>query len=137
MQITTTCNEMTVSMEPSIAESAPSDAVPCPAFDGTDDERARLQALLNQYAHGFTQDNLDLGYTEAVQHRIPTSDDTPVAQPYRSIPPNQLQEVKEHIKGLLAQRVIVESHSPYAAPVVLVRKKDGSLRLCVDYRRLN
>ena len=136
VQITTTCNEMTVSMETSIAESAPSDAVPCPAFDGTDDERARLHALLNQYAHGFTQDDLDLGYTEAVQHRIPTSDDAPVAQPYRSIPPNQLQEVKEHIKGLLAQRVIVESHSHYAAPVVLVRKKDGSLRLCVDYRRL-
>ena len=109
VQITTTCNEMTVSMEPSIAESAPSDAVPCPAFDGTDDERARLHALLNQYAHGFTQDDLDLGYTEAVQHRIPTSDDAPVAQPYRSIPPNQLQEVKEHIKRLLPQRVIVES----------------------------
>ena len=137
VQITTTCNEMTVSMEPSIAESAPSDAVPCPAFDSTDDERARLHALLNQYDHGFTQNDLDLGYTEAVQHRIPTSDDAPVAQPYRSIPPNQLQEVKEHIKGLLAQRDIVESHSPYAAPVVLVRKKDGSLRLCVDYRRLN
>ena len=93
--------------------------------------------MLNQYAHGFTQDDFDHGYTEAVQHRIPTSDDVPVAQPYRSIPPNQLQEAKEHINGLLAQGVIVESHSPYAAPVVLVRKKDGSLRLCVDYRRLN
>ena len=135
MQITTTCNEMAVSMEPSIAaDTAPSDAVPCPAFDGTDDDRASLHALLNPYAHGFTHDELD---PEAVQHRIPTSDDAPVAQPYWSIPPNQLQEVKEHIKGLLAQRVIVESHSPYAAPVVLVRKKDGSLRLCVDYRRLN
>ena len=72
-----------------------------------------------------------------MQHRIPTSNDAPVTQPYRSIPPNQLQEVKEHIKGLLAHRVIVESNSPYAAPVVLVRKKDGSLWLCVDYRRLN
>ena len=85
------------------SQSAPSDAVPFPAFDGTDDERARLHALLNQYAHGFTQDDLDLGYTEAVQHRLPTSDDAAVAQPYRSIPPNQLQEVKGHIKGLLAQ----------------------------------
>ena len=45
--------------------------------------------------------------------------------------------MKEHIKELLAQRVIVEIHSPYAAPVVLVRKKDRSLRFCVDYRRLN
>ena len=72
-----------------------------------------------------------------MKHRVHTTDDAPVAQPYRSIPPNQLQEVKEHIKGLLARKVIVESYSPYAAPVVLVRKKDGSLRLCVDYRRLN
>ena len=39
----------------------------------------------------------------------------------------QLQEVKEHIKRFLAQRVIVESHSPYAIPVVLARKKDGNL----------
>ena len=85
------------------SQSAPSDAVPCPAFDGTDDERAQLHALLNQYAHGFIQDDLGLGYTEAVQHRIPTSDDAAVAQPYRSIPPNQLQEVIEHIKGFLAQ----------------------------------
>ena len=123
-------------MEPSIAESAPLDAVPCPAFDSTDDEQARLHALLNQYAHGFTQDDLDLGYTEAVQHRIPTSDDAPVTQPYQSIPPNLLQEAKGHIKGLLAQRVIVESNSPYTVLVVLVRKKDGSLWLCVDYRRL-
>ena len=60
-----------------------------------------------------------------------------MAQPYHSIPPNQLQEVKEHIKGLIARKIIVESHSPYAAPVVLVRRKDGSLRLCVDYRGLN
>nr|KAG5707511.1 hypothetical protein BaRGS_012015 [Batillaria attramentaria] len=78
-----------------------------------------------------------LGYTDIVQHRIPTTDGIPVSQPYRSIPPTQLQEVKEHLQGLLQSGAIVPSHSPYAAPVVLVRKKDGSLRLCVDYRRLN
>ena len=78
-----------------------------------------------------------LGILRQCNTAFPPAMMSPVAQPYRSIPPNQLQEVKEHIKGLLAQRVIVESHSPYAAPVVLVRKKDGSLRLCVVYRRLN
>ena len=72
-----------------------------------------------------------------MHHRLRTTDSIPVAQPYRRIPPHQLQEVQEHIKGLLAQNVIVESHSPYAAPVVIVRKKDGGIRLCVDYRRLN
>lgn len=137
VQITATCSEMTVTREQSTAERTPPDTVPCPAFDGTDRQRARLQALLDKYAHSFAQDDNDLGYTDAVQHRIPTVDDVPVAQPYRSIPPNQLQEVKEHIKGLLAQKAITESYSPYAAPVVLVRKKDGSLRLCIDYRRLN
>ena len=55
----------------------------------------------------------------------------------RQFSAHQLQEVQEHIKGLLAQNVIVESHSPYAAPVVIVRKKDGGIRLCVDCDRLN
>ena len=58
-------------------------------------------------------------------------------QPYRRIPPHLLKEVQEHIKGLLSQKVIVESNSLYAAPAVIVRKKDRSTRLCVDYRRLN
>ena len=137
VQITTACNEMTIIVEHSTVEAMAPEAVPCPAFDGTDGQRARLQALLNRYAHGFTKDDDDLGYMDAVKHCVHMTDDAPVAQPYRSIPSNQLQEVKEHIKGLLARKVIVESYSPYAAPVVLVRKKDGSLRLCVDYRRLN
>ena len=60
-----------------------------------------------------------------------------MAQTYRCIPPYQLKEVQEHITGLQSQKVIVESHSPYAAPVVVVRKKDRGIRLCVDYRRLS
>lgn len=122
VQITTACNEITITVEHSAAEATAPEAVPCPAFDGTDGQRARLQALLNRYAHGFTKDGDDLGYTDAVKHRVHTTDDAPVAQPYRSILPNQLQEVKEHIKGLLARKVIVESYSPYAVPVDLVRK---------------
>ncbi|KAI3369563.1 hypothetical protein L3Q82_024379 [Scortum barcoo] len=60
-------------------------------------------------------------------------------QRYCRIPPSEYEAVKAHINQLLESQVIRESssRSPYALPIVLVRKKDGSLRLCVDYRLLN
>lgn len=61
----------------------------------------------------------------------------PIKLPHRRIPPHQVDEVREHINKLLKQKIIRRNTSPYAAPVVLVRKKDESLRLCVDYRQLN
>ena len=51
--------------------------------------------------------------------------------------PRDFHEVKAHIQDLLTKGVVKPSYSPYAAPVVVVRKKNGSIRLCVDYRRLN
>ena len=109
MMITTACNEMTITVEHTIRETVTPETVPSPAFDGADGQRARLQALLNKCAHGFSKDDDDLGYTDTVQHCVRKTNEVPVVQPYRSIPPNQLQEVKEHIKGLLARMVIVQS----------------------------
>lgn len=103
----------------------------------TPEQRTKLENLLQKHASVFIKDENDLGYTETVKHKIPTIDQVPVAQPYRRIPPNQFQEAKDHIRKLLENDIIQESHSPYATPIVLVRKKDGSLRLCVDYRKLN
>ena len=103
----------------------------------TPEEKERLQQLLLKHADAFIQDGDDLGYTETYRHKIPTIDDIPVTQPFRRIPPTQYQEVKEHIQKLLEEQIIVESYSPYASPIVIVRKKDGSMRLCVDYRKLN
>ena len=103
----------------------------------TPEQKKKLQNLFQKHASVFTKDENDLGYTETVEHKIPTIDQVPVAQPYRRIPPNQFPEAKDHIRKLLDNGIIQESHSPYAAPIVLVRKKDGSLRLYVDYRRLN
>ena len=97
----------------------------------------KLRALLEKHAKVFATDDESLGYTETVRHRIRLKDDIPVSQPYRRIPPTQYEEVKEHIKKLLRKGIIKESMSPYASPIVLVRKKDQSLRLCVDYRHLN
>ncbi|XP_029902664.1 uncharacterized protein LOC115355879 [Myripristis murdjan] len=104
---------------------------------GSPEQQAELGALLRKYADVFAVNDEDLGYTDRVKHEIPVVDDVPVSQPYRRIPPNQYKEVREHISELLKKGVIQESSSPYASPVVLVRKSDGSLRLCVDYRRLN
>lgn len=104
---------------------------------GTPEQQVELGELLMKYADVFAIHDEDLGYTDKVKHEIPVVDETPVSQPYRRIPPNQYKEVREHISELLRKGVIQESSSSYASPIVLVRKSDGSLRLCVDYRRLN
>lgn len=70
-------------------------------------------------------------------HDIPLLDDVPVRQRYRRIPPSDYDDVRAHIRKLLESNVIRESFSPFASPIVIVRKKDVSLRLCVDYRLLN
>lgn len=72
-----------------------------------------------------------MGYTSTVTHKIDTVDDKPVCQPYRRIPPSKFQEVKEHIQSLLDKNIITQSTSPYASPTVVVRKKDGSIRLLI------
>lgn len=80
---------------------------------------------------------MDLGYATTIRHKIETGDAPPLRERHRKIPPQMFQQVKSHIKDLLKQGVITESHSPWAAPIVLVKKKDDSIRLCVDYRKLN
>ena len=137
VQVTATANELIVSQD-----RTPSDSPNCPPVDiqGADisgPQRQQLQELLIRRSQAFAIDDTDLGYTEEVHHRIRTVDHKPVAQPYRRIPPQQLQEVQEHIKGLISKKIVKESYSPYAAPIVCVRKRDGTLRLTVDYRRLN
>lgn len=101
------------------------------------EEQEQVRALLREYQSVFSRYEGDLGCTNLLSHEIPLTDDTPVRQRYRRIPPSEYELVKTHISQLLEAQVIRESCSPYASPVVLVRKKDGSLRMCVDYRQLN
>ena len=118
-------------------EQPADDEFPCPNFDGTTAQRRQLMELLKRHKGVFSKGDDDLGFCDIVRHQIKTTDENPINQAYRSIPPRHYEEVKQHLHKLLNAGVIKESYSPYAAPIVLVRKKDGSLRLCVDYRRLN
>ncbi|XP_076830004.1 uncharacterized protein LOC143475987 [Brachyhypopomus gauderio] len=95
------------------------------------------KALLQQYSSVFSCRDGDLGCTNLIEHEIPLLEDAPVRQRYRRLPPSQYEVVKTHIGELLDQGVVQVSCSPYASPIVVVQKKDGTIRLCVDYRQLN
>jgi len=101
------------------------------------EEEEKVASFFKQYEEFFVESEDDLGFTPLVEHTIHTVDEVPVKIPHRRIPPNLMPEVRDVVNKMLRQKVIQPSVSPYAAPVVLVRKKDKSLRLCVDYRLLN
>ena len=100
-------------------------------------ESDQLRTILTEYADTFTQSDADLGSTNVVSHSINTGDHSPIRQPPRRIPFALRRKVEEMVDNMLRQGVIWPSKSPWASPIVLVAKKDGSTRFCVDYRRLN
>ena len=103
----------------------------------TPEEKLRLEHLLAEYSDVFSQHDFDYGLAKDIEHDIPLVDEDPFRLPYRRIPPAQFQEVRRHIQEMEQAGVIKKSHSPYASPIVVVRKKDDSIRLCIDYRHLN
>ena len=96
-------------------------------------------SLLKEYHDIFSLEKHDTGHTKAAKHKIVLKDpDTPpFKERFHRIPPPQLDEVHAHLKMMLDAGVIRPSNSPWCNTVVLVRKKDGSLYFCIDFRRLN
>ena len=99
--------------------------------------REQFYELLLTYSDIFASSSDDLGRTAKLGHSIHTGDATPVRQPVRRIPPYRRQEVQTLLDEMLRKEVIQRSTSPWASPIVLVKKKDGTTRFCVDYRKLN
>ena len=103
-------------------------------------DRKNAQAakeLLKEFHDIFSLESLELGETKIAEHDIRLTNQEPFKERFRRIPPPLVDEVRAHLKEMLDANVIQPSNSPWSNAVVLVRKKDGGLRFCIDFRRLN
>ena len=98
----------------------------------TQRETQEIAKLLSEYQDVFSKHDDDLGLTSLAEHQIDLTDTKPIKQPFRRVPLAFVNEEKQAIDKLLRQGVIRPSNSPWASPLCLVRKKDGSVRPCVD-----
>ena len=103
----------------------------------TEEQQYAARKLLCDYADTFSKNDLDLGKCNILKHNIHLTDHQPFKERYRRIPPHLFEEVKQHLQEMVEVGAIRKSFSPWASAVVLVRKKDGGLRLCIDLRKLN
>ena len=93
--------------------------------------------MLHEESQLFSTNDSDVGLANGLNLEIQVHNKTPVQKNYISVPRPLYTEVKSYIEDLLNREFITPSKSSWSSPVVCVRKKDGSLRLCVDYRGLN
>ena len=100
-------------------------------------ERIQLIELLKEHHAAFSLEDGERGETDLVEMEIDTGDAKPKRQRIRRMPFAVRQEVSRQLKSMQSMGVIQPSNSPWASPVVMVRKKDGTSRFCVDYRELN
>ena len=100
----------------------------------SDHQERELLELRKEFADVISDDP---GKTDVVSHDIVTDNATPICLPPYRLPHTSHEFLRKEIKELLDLGIITPSRSPWAAPVVLVPKKDGGKRLCVDYRKLN
>ena len=103
----------------------------------TEEQQQTARKMLREECQAFGKDKNDTGCAPDLKMQIRLHDEQPVQRTYSSIPRPLYREVKEYIQDLLSRGWITKSQSSYSSPVVCVRKKDGSLRLCIDYRDLN
>lgn len=92
--------------------------------------------FLMEFRDVFSE-NIVAGNCDIVRHAINLKDSSPIKQVPRRVPFQMRDEVNKIIEEMKEQGVIEESQSPWVSPAVLVRKKDGTIRFCVDFRKLN
>ena len=102
----------------------------------TIDQQDILFSLLVNYADVFAVLDDQFGRTNMLQHEIHTDNVSLIRQRFRRMSPQQREEVRKLLSDILARNIISPSKSPWASPVVLVKKKNGASHFCVDYRQV-
>jgi hypothetical protein len=100
-------------------------------------QRKQISDLLSKYEAAFSQHDYDIGRTHLVEHTIDTGNHRPIRQPLRRHPVAHLEIIDKQVDEMLKYGVIEPAASPWASNVVLARKKDNSMRICIDYRKIN
>ena len=114
-----------------------SSLIDCGSAALSSEEAARLQQLIMDNHMIFSPGDNDRGETDLIQMEIDTGDSHPRKQLVRRVPFAFRQDIAVQLQEMQSLGVIEPSDSPWASPVVMVQKKDGSLRFCIDYRNLN
>ena len=100
-------------------------------------QRQRLTEALTKHLDIFVQTDAELTTTNVTEMRINTQDHPPTYQHPRRPPLAYREALEKQVQEMLAANIIRRSNSPWMSPVILVPKKDGSIRLCIDFRKLN
>jgi len=113
-----------------------------PVVDGFSDtisgpELSMAKQLVYEYSDVFSRSEFDLGHCAALPHRIDTGNARPFKEQLRRHPIAHLDFIDNQVHQMLRAGVVEPCSSPWSSNVVLARKADGTLRFCVDYRRLN
>ena len=103
----------------------------------SEDQRRQVVGMLDRFGDVFSENKFDMGRIHLVEHTIDTGEHRPIHQGLRRHPRAHLDITDNQVSDLLKNDFIELAASPWASNVVLVRKKDGSHRLCVDYRAVN
>ncbi|UYV67046.1 K02A2.6-like, partial [Cordylochernes scorpioides] len=100
-------------------------------------QRLQLVSCLDEFIDKFDFGGTPIKPTSTVKHKINTGDHSPIKQrPYR-VAPSERRLIQDEVNKMIENHIVKPSESPWSSPVILVRKKDGTWRFCVDYRRLN
>lgn len=102
-----------------------------------DGEATRVRELLTDFSAIFHDDDNNFEASLLAEHKIELLNDTPIYQRPRRLPGPAAEEIEAQCRELRDLGVIEPSASAWSSPIVPIRKKDGGLRLCVDYRALN